>query len=247
MNQADIQHLLEQVASGAVLPSEALEQLKTLPFRELSCANVDGHRALRTGRNEVIFAQGKTPEQTAEIAGALWEQNHAVMATRAKRAHFEAVLQVVPEAVYHAEAQVITAGKESSEAPGRVAVVTAGTSDIPAAEEACAVLEFQGHNTDRIYDVGVSGIHRLFEKLDRIRGADAVIVAAGMEGALASVIGGLTERPVIALPTGVGYGASFGGLAALLAMLNSCANGIAVVNIDNGYGAACLADKILRR
>lgn len=249
MNREQLGQLLHAVAEGNVSPEAAAEQLNKLTLKDtdLGFAVADGARAFRTGRGEVIFAQGKTPEQAAQIAGTLYEKNGAVMATRASEEHFRAVRSLLPDAEYHAAARIITAGRETAPKPGTVAVVTAGTSDIPAAEEACVTLEFQGHTAERIYDVGVSGIHRLFNKLERIRCADVILVAAGMEGALASVLGGLTGQPILAIPTSVGYGASFGGLTALLAMLNSCANGIGVVNIDNGYGAACLADKILRR
>ena len=210
---------------------------------------IDQHRNLRTGEAEVIFGQSKTPEQIAGIVTHMMHENARILVTRASEEAYEAVKEVAPEAVYEKLSKIIMVGKipVPKEGKGTIAVVTAGTSDIPVAEEAALTAEFFGDKVDRVYDVGVAGIHRLFGKIDQIRSADVIIVIAGMEGALASVVGGLVEVPVIAVPTSVGYGASFGGLAALLSMLNSCANGIGVVNIDNGYGAACLANKIMKR
>ena len=191
----------------------------------------------------------KTPEQIAGIVSHMMHDNARILVTRASAEAYEAVKAVAPEAVYEKLSKIIMVGAmpEPKAEKGTIAVVTAGTSDIPVAEEAALTAEFFGDKVDRVYDVGVAGIHRLFGKIDRIQSADVIIVIAGMEGALASVVGGLVEVPVIAVPTSVGYGASFGGLAALLSMLNSCANGIGVVNIDNGYGAACLANKIMKR
>ncbi len=240
-----IKEILKQVAAQDLSVEEAYDQLKDLPYEELDYANIDEHRDLRTGQGEVIFGQGKTPEQIAGIASHMAEHNARVLVTRAAPEAYEAVAAVMPHAVWHESARMITVGEmpDAEEKP-RIAVVTAGTSDIPVAEEAALTAEFFGNQVDRVFDVGVAGIHRLFDKMDRIRSADVVIVIAGMEGALASVVGGLVEVPVIAVPTSVGYGAAFDGLAALLSMLNSCANGVGVVNIDNGYGAACLAAKI---
>ncbi len=248
MDSAYIKEILERVAARDLSAEEGYEQLKDLPYEELGYANIDEHRAMRTGQGEVIFGQGKTPGQIAGIASHMAEHNARVLITRAEPEAYEAVAGVLPKAVWHDEARIITVGDlPDAEKDSYIAVVTAGTADIPVAEEAALTAEFFGSRVDRIFDVGVAGIHRLFDKMDRVRGADVVIVIAGMDGALASVIGGLVETPVIAVPTSVGYGAGFGGLAALLSMLNSCANGIGVVNIDNGYGAACLASKIVRR
>ncbi len=262
MDTSYVKDMLERVAAQELSAEEAYERLKDLPYEELGYANIDEHRALRTGQAEVIFGEGKTPEQIAGIAAHMAEHSARILITRADSEAYEAVAEVLPQAVYHELARLVTVGElpgaaeedisgcPSGEAEGgrpRIAVVTAGTSDIPVAEEAALTAEFFGNKADRVFDVGVAGIHRLFDKMDMVRSADVVIVIAGMEGALASVVGGLVEAPVIAVPTSVGYGASFNGLAALLSMLNSCANGIGVMNIDNGYGAACLADKICRK
>lgn len=246
MDKAYIKEILAQVAAGNVSVEEALGQLKHLPYEDIGYANIDQHRNLRTGQAEVIFGTGKTPEQIAGIVERMREMNERILVTRANRAAYEAVCRVESKAVYYELPGIITVGEkpEPVKTKGPIAVVTAGTSDIPVAEEAALTAEFFGNKVDRIYDVGVAGIHRLFDKMERIQQADVIIVIAGMEGALASVVGGLVNVPVVAVPTSVGYGASFGGLAALLSMLNSCANGIGVVNIDNGYGAACLASKI---
>jgi NCAIR mutase (PurE)-related protein len=210
-------------------------------------ANLDHDRAQRTGIAEVIFCQGKTADQVVEICGRMVQREGRVLATRAAPEIARAVQQVFPDARYHPEARIISIGAESpakEDAP-YVAVATAGTSDIPVAEEAALTLEFLGRSVRRVYDVGVAGIHRLLNRADVLQRAHVVIAVAGMEGALPSVIGGLVACPVIAVPTSIGYGASFNGLAALLAMLNSCAPGVAVVNIDNGFGAAALAHKIM--
>lgn len=249
MEEYYIKEILERLAKGNMNVGEAFEKLKTLPFTDLEFACIDEHRNLRTGRGEVIFGQGKTPEQITAIAESMWKSNDRILITRVSDEVHHKVSSILPEATFYREAGIVVIEKnlglneDNCEQP-LIAILTAGTADIPVAEEAAITAAFFGNRVDRIYDVGVAGIHRLFSKLDRIRSAGVIIVAAGMEGALASVVGGLTERPVIALPTSVGYGASFGGLAALLGMLNSCAPGIAVVNIDNGYGAACLASKI---
>ena len=222
-------------------------------MKELGFANLDFLRKERTGAPEAIFCPGKKPEQVAEIMEELMKDGDPIMATRATENDYATVKKLIPEAVYHEAARIISVnfdapGDDSEDAEGRglVAVVTAGTADIPVAEEAAVASEMLGLKVDRIYDVGVAGIHRLFEKIDRIRAAEAVIVVAGMEGALASVVGGLVETPVIAVPTSIGYGANLGGLSALLSMLNSCANGVGIVNIDNGYGAACLVAKMMK-
>ena len=248
MDVAYLRRLLQQVADQETDIDKALEELKHLPYEDIGYANIDQHRNLRTGQGEVIFGQGKTPEQIAGIVTHMLKDNRKILITRADEKDYEKVRITAPEAVFEPEAGIIIVGEMELPDPakGRVAVLTAGTSDIPVAQEAALTLEFFGNAVDHIFDVGVAGIHRLFGRMDQILQADVVIVIAGMEGALASVVGGLVEVPVIAVPTSVGYGANFGGLAALLSMLNCCANGIGVVNIDNGYGAACLASKILK-
>jgi len=229
-----------------------MEQNKNQPtHEEMGFANLDKFRPVRTGAPEAVFCPGKTPIQIGEILAELsrMHPDENLMATRATQADFDVVAGIVPEAVYDPVAKIIAVVRKISpfgDYRGTVAIVSAGTADIPVAEEAAVTAELLGNPVDRIYDVGVAGIHRLFDKLDRIRQANVIIVVAGMEAALASVVGGLVSRPVIAVPTHIGYGSSFEGLTALLSMLNSCANGIGVVNIDNGYGAACLASKINR-
>lgn len=247
MDQAYLTYLMEQVASGEISPEKAVEELKDLPFEDLGFANIDHHRNLRTGYPEAVFCQGKKPEQIAAIMKELAEKNKNVIGTRAVKEDYEAVKRVLPKAEFHEDARMIVVIKEPApRREGTIAIVTAGTADIPVAEEAAITAQALGNRVDRIYDVGVAGIHRLFAKLDRIRSAKVVIVVAGMEGALASVVGGLVERPVIAVPTSIGYGANLGGISALLSMLNSCANGVGIVNIDNGFGAAYLASNINR-
>ncbi|MDR3552039.1 MAG: nickel pincer cofactor biosynthesis protein LarB [Clostridia bacterium] len=246
MGILEIMELLEGVKAGDITVADAAEHLKSLPYEDIGFANIDHHRALRQGFAEVIFCQGKQPGQIAQIAQRLAAAGENVLATRADEAAYGAVKALLPGAVYHRDARIIELVCAQVPKKGCVAVVSAGTADIPVAEEAAVTAEACGCNVSRVYDVGVAGIHRLFAKLDKIKGAQCVIVVAGMEGALASVIGGLIERPCIAVPTSIGYGASFGGLSALLAMLNSCAAGVAVVNIDNGFGAAVMAAKIVR-
>ncbi len=247
MEQAYLTRLMEQVASGKTSPEAAVEELKDLPFEDLGFANIDHHRNLRTGYPEAVFCQGKKPEQIAAIMKELAAKNKNVIGTRAVQEDYEAVKQVLPKAEFHEDARMIVVMEETiPRREGTIAIVTAGTADIPVAEEAAVTAQALGNKVDRIYDVGVAGIHRLFAKLDRIRSAKVVIVVAGMEGALASVVGGLVERPVIAVPTSIGYGANLGGISALLSMLNSCANGVGIVNIDNGFGAAYLASNINR-
>lgn len=259
MKDEYLKEILSQVSEGDMSVKEAEEKLRSLPYEELGFAKVDNHRTIRTGYPEVVFCQGKTPDQVAEILKNLSERNPRVMGTRASEKDFEKTRELIPDACYHEKARIIEVNRESGAGgrktddgrsaserrTGRVAVVTAGTADIPVSEEAAVTCEIMGKEADRIYDVGVSGIHRLLENIDRINQADVIIVAAGMEGALASVVGGLTAKPVIAVPTSVGYGSSFEGLSALLCMLNSCASGVGVVNIDNGFGAAALAVSIL--
>jgi NCAIR mutase (PurE)-related protein len=243
----DLKSLLEDVKSGSLEIDSALEKLKTLPYENLGFARVDHHRQLRQGLPEVIFCQGKTPEQAALIAQSLARDGGSVMASRAEPAHYDAIRALLPAAVYSPAARIVTVtAANPPEKRGLIAVCTAGTADIPVAEEAALTAEAFGCNVERIFDVGVAGIHRLFDRLESIRKANAVVAVAGMEGALAGVIGGLVDRPVIAVPTSIGYGASFGGLSALLTMLNSCSAGIGVVNIDNGFGAGYLAAQINR-
>ncbi len=245
-----IREILRRVSGGRMSVDDAWKELKDLPYKDLGFANIDHHRAIRTGFPEVVFGQGKTPEQMRDIFCELIGRGRTILATRATDAHFQKVSQAVPEAVYYETARiiaVISPEEETREPLGKVCVISAGTADIPVAEEAAVTAELLGNQVSRFYDIGVAGIHRLFDKLDQIREADVVIAAAGMEGALASVIGGLVDAPVIAVPTSIGYGANLNGLSALLSMLNSCANGVSVVNIDNGFGAAYTAALINRR
>ncbi len=242
----DVNQLLNAVKNGEVTIEEAENELKKLPYEDLGFAKLDHHRSLRSGFPEVIFCQGKTSEQIVKIFERFIAADAKVLATRASEQQYEEVRKAVPDAVYLKTPRLITYQLEKNEGIGKVAVCTAGTSDIPVAEEAACVAEFFGANVERFYDVGVAGIHRLLAVAPQIREANAVIAIAGMEGALASVIGGLVDKPVIAVPTSVGYGANFGGLSALLTMLNSCAEGISVVNIDNGFGAGYLAAQINR-
>lgn len=242
----DVNQLLNAVKNGEVTIEEAENELKKLPYEDLGFAKLDHHRSLRSGFPEVIFCQGKTSEQIVKIFERFIAADAKVLATRASEQQYEEVRKAVPDAVYLKTPRLITYQLEKNEGIGKVAVCTAGTSDIPVAEEAACVAEFFGASVERFYDVGVAGIHRLLAVAPQIREANAVIAIAGMEGALASVIGGLVDKPVIAVPTSVGYGANFGGLSALLTMLNSCAEGISVVNIDNGFGAGYLAAQINR-
>lgn len=247
MDNRHLESLLRNVADGKITPEAAAKELKDLPFEDVGFANIDNHRALRTGYPETVFCQGKTSSQIAEIMARLAESSDNILGTRATRENYEAVKALVPDAVYNEAARMIVVKRNDVPCSEKViAVVTAGTADIPVAEEACITAEVLGNKVDRIYDVGVAGIHRLFAKLDRIQAANVVIVVAGMEGALASVVGGLVDKPVIAVPTSIGYGANLGGLSALLSMLNSCANGVGIVNIDNGFGAGYLASTINR-
>ena len=247
MDRATLDALLEAVALGQVTPAEATQRLERLPFVDLRYAKVDTHRQLRTGLPEVIFAPGKTPEQIRGIARALLaEPGGPLLVTRATPEVFSTLQTLAPDATYSELGRTIVLRSDVAAPIGLVGVVTAGTSDLPVAEEAASTLEASSVKVERINDVGVAGLHRLLAESERLRSADVLIVAAGMEGALPSLVGGMVGCPVIAVPTSVGYGSSFGGLAALLAMLNSCAPGVAVMNIDNGFGAATLAVRILR-
>jgi NCAIR mutase (PurE)-related protein len=247
MDPGDLRTLLENVRAGSVSPEDAARRLATLPYEDLGFAKVDHHRALRQGFPEAVFGAGKTPEQIVAIVERISARGQRVLVTRTDEAVHRLVVEDLPDARYHAAARCITVetGPPAS-LPGRIAIAAAGTSDLPVAEEAAVTATFYGAEVDRVYDVGVAGLHRLLDRAGTIREADVVIVVAGMEGALPSVIAGLVDTPVVAVPTSVGYGASFHGLAALLAMLNSCASGVGVVNIDNGFGAGHLGCLILR-
>ena len=248
MDSQRLRKLLEAVARGDLSPNEAAQRLRHMPFEDLGFAKLDHHRAIRCGFPEVIFCQGKTLEQVAAIVDRMVEQGSTVLATRASADVYEAVRAGHPEAIYHESARaIVIRGAEPGETlDGVVALVSAGTSDQPVAEEARVTAEVMGCRVETFYDVGVAGIHRLLAYSEALSKAAVVVVVAGMEGALASVVGGLVEGPVIAVPTSVGYGASFSGLAPLLTMLNSCAAGVGVVNIDNGFGGGYLAALILR-
>jgi len=249
MTEPELQRVLDEVRAGTLDAADAsvriLHALQAAPFEDLGFARVDTHRPRRQGFPEVILGLGKTPAQIAAIAERIVASGQSLLVTRAQPEAYEEVRTVVPGAGYHAEARAITF-KQGEIAPGlgTVLIACAGTSDLPVAEEAAVTAEIMGNTVDRIYDVGVAGLHRLLREHDRLQRAKVLIVVAGMEGALPSVIGGLVRVPVIAVPTSVGYGASYEGIAALLGMLNSCASGVAVVNIDNGFGAACVASRI---
>jgi NCAIR mutase (PurE)-related protein len=239
MNKDEIKSLLESVKDNTVDIEEALGKLEDLPFKDLGFAKIDNHREIRVGYPEVIYAEGKTVEQVRGIIEFMLTKNNNILATRATEEMYNAVKEICEDAEYNKLGRTITIKKrEEALSDSYIAIVTAGTSDLPVVEEAYETAKILGNRVEKITDVGVAGIHRLFSRLDIIRGAKVVIVIAGMEGALASVIGGLVDKPIIAVPTSVGYGANFGGISALLAMLNSCASGVSVVNIDNGFGAA---------
>ncbi|MBN1164079.1 MAG: nickel pincer cofactor biosynthesis protein LarB [Candidatus Krumholzibacteriota bacterium] len=247
MERNRLRELLEKVAGGKLDVSQAVERLRILPFEELDFAKVDHHRSLRRGFPEVIFCEGKTAEQVEKIALKIIGQGVNLLATRCAPELFAALEKKLPGAVYHRDAALFAVEQTRAEKVGKVAVVSGGTSDRSVSEEAACTADYLGCDTKRYYDVGVAGIHRLLSCWEEIRLADVIVVVAGMEGALASVVAGMAEAPVIAVPTSIGYGASFGGLAALLAMLNSCAGGVTVVNIDNGFGAAYAAAVICRK
>lgn len=247
MDEIRIRKLMQDVASGAVSAGEAVERLKMLPFEDMDFAKIDHHRSLRRGFPEVVFCAGKTPEQIVAISERIVGHGSNLLATRCSAEVFAKVAPHVPGAEWHEEASLFAVETNKVERKGCVAVVSGGTADIPVAEEAVQTAHYFGCLVERFNDVGVAGIHRLFSSMDEIRKADVIIVVAGMEGALASVVAGMTDAPIVAVPTSVGYGASFGGVAALLAMLNSCAGGVTVVNIDNGFGAAYAAAMICRK
>lgn len=245
MNKEILKQLLESVKGGQTGVDEALDKLADLPYKELGFAKIDNHRQIRTGYPEVIFGEGKTPGQIRDIVKFLLTNENNILVTRVEKDMFTEVAKLTGDAEFHESARCITIRKRDPVYPEtNIAVVTAGTSDLPVAEEAIVTAEILDNRVSRIVDVGVAGIHRLFDKLEEIRKARVVIVIAGMEGALPSVVGGLVDKPVIAVPTSVGYGANFGGITALLGMLTSCASGISVVNIDNGFGAGYLASMI---
>lgn len=242
----DVHKMLEQVKAGQLDIAEAEEKLKDLPYEDLGYAKLDYHRKLRSGFGETIFCQGKPDPYLKEIFLKFYERDGEVLGTRASKEQYELIRSLVPAAVYDPISRIVKVEKPDKEHVGCVAVCTGGTADIPVAEEAAQTAEYFGTKVDRIYDVGVAGIHRLLSQRERISKANCIIAVAGMEGALGTVIAGLADAPVIAVPTSVGYGASFHGLSALLTMINSCANGISVVNIDNGYGAGYIATQINR-
>jgi NCAIR mutase (PurE)-related protein len=248
MNVRRLEKLLKDVKTGKVEIRDALVALRGLPFEDIGYATIDHHRALRRGFPEVIFGEGKSSELIISIIQRMEQQGDNVLVTRVRKRKGLAIKKSIPEANYYAIPGIITLMNHEVELVGKglVLVISAGTSDAPVAEEAALTVEMMGNRVERLYDVGVSGIHRLFSKAELIQSANVIIVVAGMEGALPSVVGGLVDRPVIAVPTSVGYGASFGGVAALLAMLNSCSSGVSVVNIDNGFGAGYAASLINR-
>lgn len=247
MNEETLRDLLQGIQNQKIRIEEGLKQLKDLPYEDLGFAKVDYHRNLRQGFPEVIYCASKTPEQVAVIAERLVQRSDGnILATRASHEVYEAVVQKVPDAEYYELPRLIVVRRGKQVQRGNILVLSAGTSDLPVAEEAAITAEVMGNYVERIYDTGVAGIHRLLDQKEKLFKARVIIVVAGMEGALASVVGGLVDKPVIAVPTSVGYGASFGGVAALLAMLNSCASGVSVVNIDNGFGAGYQASLINR-
>jgi len=246
MKPEHLEELLARVAAGEISTAEALDKLRQLPFCDLGHTTLDTHRELRQGTPEVVYGAGKSAEQLIEILGCIFQSHNRALATRVSRRKARAVEEALPEASYNGISRLITMGSRPEPSSHPYAVVAcAGTSDLPVAEEASQTLEFLGHRVERLTDVGVAGLHRLLAKLEKLRGAGVILSVAGMEGALTSVIGGLVACPVIGVPTSVGYGVSRGGEAALRAMLSSCASGVSVVNIDNGFGAAMVASSIL--
>ena len=245
MHPDALRALLDSVASGDTTPDDALEALARLPYADLGEAKVDHHRALRCGFAEVVFCQGKTPSQVRSIAREMLDHGEVFLGTRATAAHFQSVAQVASDARYFEEPRLLVVDRRAERpAVGHIVVVTGGTADHPVAEEAAISAEVMGNRVSRVYDVGVAGVHRLLAHTELLREANVIVAVAGMEGALPSLVTGLVSCPVVAVPTSVGYGASLGGIAALLGMLSSCASGLGVVNIDNGFGAAALANRI---
>jgi NCAIR mutase (PurE)-related protein len=248
VNKERLKNLLERVRSGLVGVDEAIERMASLPYEDIDFARVDHHRDLRLGFPEVIFGQGKTAEQIAEIAQRILTNSSNLLISRTTEQVFDVVRNIAPDAEFHAGARMISVIRDRTErGDGTIAIISAGTSDVPVAEEAAVTAAAMGNRVSRIYDVGVAGIHRLFGARPDFESARVIVVVAGMEGALPSVVGGMVSVPVIAVPTSVGYGASFDGLAALLGMLNSCASNVTVVNIDNGFGAGFVASLINRK
>jgi len=247
MNAKELENILKGISTGSVTVEGALEKLRDFPYTDLGFARIDHHRELRTGYPEIVYCAGKTADQVKAIFMAMEGHDNNVIGTRSTKEMFDEVSPFLPAAVYYETARIISIEKKKIVAPAtNIAIITAGTSDIPVAEEAAVTAELLGNNVVRIYDAGVAGIHRLVDKLPEIRACRVAVVIAGMEGALASVVGGLVNMPVIAVPTSVGYGASFEGISALLAMMTSCAAGVTVVNIDNGFGAGFAASRINR-
>jgi hypothetical protein len=245
MNTDELKQLLKSIQVGSLTIENAIDKLKYLPFQDLGHSKPDIHRELRQGYPEVIFCQGKTPGQVLNITNAMIERGQNVLGTRAHKEIVDAIVKSHPTAVYHESSKTFTLKQKEYEVPATyISIVTAGTSDIPVAEEAAITAEFYNNKVERFYDIGVAGIHRIQGNIEKIAGARAIVVVAGMEGALPSVIGGLVDKPVIAVPTSVGYGAAFNGITPLLGMLTSCASGVSVVNIDNGFGAGYLASMI---
>ncbi len=243
--KTQLEDILYKVQQGTLSPKKALQLLKDYPYQDLAFAKIDHHRELRRGFPEIIFGQGKTPDQIVKISREILKKGNSLLITKIDPSVYRKIKGKLPDVQFNAQAKVIySKQKNPAKGKGKISVITAGTSDIPVAEEAAITCEIFGNDVERIYDVGVAGLHRLFGEYDKITGARVIIAVAGMEGALPSVIAGITDKPIIAVPTSVGYGASLKGLAALLAMLNSCPGGVAVVNIDNGFGAAYLASII---
>ncbi len=245
MDREKIKKVLEDVKVGKIQIDDALRILKSLPYIDLGFAKIDTHRDLRKGFPEVILCEGKTIEQVTEIVKKLSEENQFIMGTKANKEMYEAIKNIRKDSLYYETAKIVLVGKrKNKKCKETILVVSAGTSDLPIAEEAAVTAEVMGNTVDRLYDIGVAGVHRLFDNKEQLFNANVIVVVAGMEGALSSVVGGLVDKPVIAVPTSVGYGASFDGLAALLTMLNCCAPGVVVVNIDNGFGAGYFASVI---
>lgn len=245
MDKKKIAELLEKVKTGKIEVAEALRILKSLPYEDLGFAKIDTHRDLRKGFPEVVLCKGKTLEQITKIVDRLSAGGELIMATKASKEVFEAIRNMRPDAIYHETAGIVLIGQRRGKTARKtILVVSAGTADLPIAEEAVVTAEAMGNTVERLYDVGVAGIHRFFDNKEKLFNANVIVVVAGMEGALASIVGGLVDKPIVAVPTSVGYGASFDGLAALLTMLNCCAPGVVVVNIDNGFGAGYFASVI---
>lgn len=245
MNEVTLKNILKSIQDNNLSVDDALKKLKDFEYKDLGFAKIDNHRSIRTGYPEVIFCEGKSPQQVADIVAYMKTRDHNILGTRATPEIYEKVKKICPETEYHSLARTITVRRKKEEkTESHIGILTAGTSDIPVAEEAAITAEIFGNTVQRYFDVGVAGIHRLYDHIGEIRKAKVLVVVAGMEGALPSIVGGVVDSPVIAVPTSIGYGASLNGLAALLGMLTSCASGVSVVNIDNGFGAGYLAGMI---